>query len=518
MPPSSLELLSQAVSKLQAKILGVPDFRQGIAEWNAAWEAQFPFFDKSIGALESLPNDTLLRAQGFVQESNYTIRRSLARAQEQTRVWAMTSVLQPDFCWKALTPAERKTHMLEGLMRTCLGEPDHMPNLRPYTCDITLASLETDNGEGFLNLLRKYVPNRDISVTEDSCISYWHPGWTKEAMQHLEQTGYGTEVQAWIIQRDEFLSSFLYYTIESIVGTPRAPEIVVKYHGSKSTSTTLDWPGTPKRATKATVKSPSGKPTVYCMPRECDGCREPERAGDKFSFCKRCMEKLSRQVFYCSRSCQKAHWPHHKKVCGKAHTPEGTQNPTLHTEQTLADAVFLLRRMGPPRDGFRRSSALLRQMQYLDTSPEINYVFFRPTGPLLLMIPGFLDRLIFRLALQMAMATGDPGCIFALSDVVLPDFQHAPMFVDQFVAEHGYMGERAVKTLQEHIAEIGTASTPSRAVHWWADEFLSSEAGSCYADIAYKGHLEVPHGVERRVITDLREWWPRRSGNVLVRW
>ncbi|KAJ7857839.1 hypothetical protein B0H14DRAFT_3638033 [Mycena olivaceomarginata] len=109
-----------------------------------------------------------------------------------------------------------------------------MPNTRMYTSDITLASMETDNGEGFLTLLRKYVPD-EATVVEGGSTSYLHPGWTKETIERLENAGRVAGVQIWIALRDSFFVSFLYNTISSVVGIPRA----IKSDGNESTP--LHW-------------------------------------------------------------------------------------------------------------------------------------------------------------------------------------------------------------------------------------------------------------------------------------
>jgi len=43
----------------------------------------------------------------------------------------------------------------------------------------------------------------------------------------------------------------------------------------------------------------------------CGHCSVLEEDGQKFKLCAQCKE-----VCYCSRECQKAHWQEHKKVCG----------------------------------------------------------------------------------------------------------------------------------------------------------------------------------------------------------
>ncbi|KAJ7501985.1 hypothetical protein B0H11DRAFT_2223873 [Mycena galericulata] len=184
---------------------------------------------------------------------NYNLVRSVRVIQVELRVLAVTSILEPNSCWKTLTPAVREAHMLEGLFRTCLREPVHMPNTRMYTSDITLASMETDNGEGFLTLLKKYVPD-EASVMSGGSTSYLHPGWTKESIERLENAGHAAGVQIWIALRDSFLVSFLYNTISSVVGIPR----VIKSDDNESTP--LHW-GT----------------------RICEGCGDREGNGARFS-------------------------------------------------------------------------------------------------------------------------------------------------------------------------------------------------------------------------------------------
>ncbi|KAJ7186365.1 hypothetical protein C8R46DRAFT_274460 [Mycena filopes] len=500
--------------KPQKSLPGIPDFREGIEEWNAAFEAAFPSLDLAVGNLEELVTTTRL-ASGLASEelardcttASYLILRGLRRIQAEMHVLAVTSVLQPNFYWKQLTPAARKAHLLEGMMRTCLDDPVGCPTYRMFTSDVTLASLEANSGEGFLALLRRYLPDGEVNATGSGCISFWHPHWKKEVVEPLRIAGHAPQLQLYMAQRDQFLTWFLYSTVLSTIGTPRPAEIAVKSPG-KGFDTTLDWGSIPKRATKKTLNS--GEP-VYRLAHSCDGCSQPEADGVHFEVCKKCNEKAGRKVFYCSRQCQISHWPNHKKICGKELTPTTAQNHSLHTDESLAEAVFLLRRIDPARDGYTRSPALLRQIMYLDATPGRDYVFFSPNGPRPASTIDFVVRLVYRLTIQTAMTTGDAKCIMALAEMTFPMFPEA--FVEQFVAEYGDPGRFAANFVR---ANAGRSPFSGETVGRWSGEFLKTASGSRYAKIpktttVWPEPVETPADVRREAIVALREWWPRRS-------
>jgi hypothetical protein len=142
-------------------------------------------------------------------------------------------------------------------------------------------------------------------------------------------------------------------------------------------------------------------------------------------------------------------WPSYKNICGKALTCA----ITLYTEASLAEAVFLLRRIGPVDNGYAYSAALVRQITYLGAAPSRNYVFFTHMGPQPIGIPKLLLRLIFRLTVQTAVASGGSGCIAAAMEMLVPALtQQQSVFVHQLVQEYGETGTSAIKLFQGELS------------------------------------------------------------------
>ncbi|KAJ7773869.1 hypothetical protein B0H16DRAFT_1763368 [Mycena metata] len=495
------------------ELKGIPNFRDGIEAWNAAWERDFPAYEAKGVTLELWLSMEAAAAAPPVADNvrlaeTHERVRELCLLQEELRVLAHTSVLQPNFCWKKLTPTARKAHMHEGLLRSCLTEPVLMPMFRVMTSDITLASLENDNGEGFLTLLKRYLPSSEVVATKGvSILSYRHPSWTQDSIHRLRASGHGIQVQARMTYRDEFLTSFLYNTILSVFGTPRPLEISYKSGGTQYT--TLDWGSVPKKLNSSKqAKGGSTSTPIYSLGHACESCHEWEREGNRFSVCKNCNEQpVCRKIYYCSRACQVSDWPKHKKICGKDVTTEVIQETTvIRTEASLANAVNLLQRMGPAIGEYKRSPSLIRQIEYLDVVPARDYVFFSSTGPRPFTLPCFVQRTVFRFVCQIAMSTGDPECIAAICEVLLPaDTPEDEAFAEQLRAEYG------TEIVSKAYARTKTQLYGrSPTIRQWINRFLGSSYGSSYRSLYVLDTPTPSFELTRKFIHDLREWWKHR--------
>lgn len=182
------------------------------------------------------------------------------------------------------------------------------------------------------------------------------------------------------------------------------------------------------------------------------------------------------------------------------------QEKFIDTESSFADAVFLLRKIGPAINGYEQSPALVRQIQYLNVVSTREYAHFTPSGPHPVSFPSFLIRSIFRLTCQIAMTTGDVECIAVLCEALINQYppEIAGSRAVQLSAEYGVDVVSAIKILQTDLH-------PHRlpAILRWKHEFLSSKYGSSYQSLAEVS--EAPSfELTRKVIQDLRQW--KQSG------
>ncbi|KAJ6564978.1 hypothetical protein DFH09DRAFT_1082081 [Mycena vulgaris] len=379
--------------------------------------------------------------------------------QNELKVLAAMVVLRPDFCWLKLTHSARKTHILEGLVATCLHD-ENFPLSRMYTCDITLASVQSNNGAGFLTLLKKYIPDSGMEVTEGACISYPHPSWTAEKIEKFGERE-KEALQLLIAFRDEFLTTFIHNTILSVFGTPLPPEISVK--GSDNFKyTTLGWEGVHKKLGAISKKmKPKRRPLFI-------DSRNPARAVNEW----------------------------------RTQAPISRSGTVYHYGKIFRRRVFLLRRIGAALNGYQRSTALLRKVQYLNVSPTRDYAFFSSSGPNFKPLPspsfspGSSCELFFD-----SPATSQ--CLAATSMRRSDEREWLEAFIDQFSAEY------AVDTMSVfETVESQTASHPFRspAVVGWKHEFLNSKYGSRYQNLETVPETTVSVQLSREVIQSLRQW------------
>ncbi|KAJ6582471.1 hypothetical protein DFH09DRAFT_1309422 [Mycena vulgaris] len=147
---------------------------------------------------------------------------------------------------------------------------------------------------------------------------------------------------------------------------------------------------------------------------------------------------------------------------------------------------------------------LLRQIQYLNLGPIRDYTFFSSSGPQSILVTDFLVRLIFRLACQIAICTGDLECVALLSEVLFPLYSRTlDAFVEQFSTEYAVDAVSVFET-----AQWKTARDPFRRLvtYRWRDDFLNSEYGSCYKSLEKVSETTVSVELTREVIHSLRQW------------
>ncbi|KAJ7575986.1 hypothetical protein C8J56DRAFT_406710 [Mycena floridula] len=127
----------------------------------------------------------------------------------------------------------------------------------------------------------------------------------------------------------------------------------------------------------------------FCETIDCDNS---ERGVESFMRCARCKTNVHRNIFYCSKECQRKDWmPRHKLICGKEISVEIAQSQLdiitfapfpepKRAEGMVDDAEFLCEPIGAAVGGYRRTLYLVFQIHALNTNLEDDYLLFPEDG------------------------------------------------------------------------------------------------------------------------------------------
>ncbi|KAF8911929.1 hypothetical protein CPB85DRAFT_639535 [Mucidula mucida] len=196
-----------------------------------------------------------------------------------------------------------------------------------------------------------------------------------------------------IILRTKLIYMVLEFSFLSFLGEPLPDLTVAKHRGGPEPDNTTGIPlevlkkmrelNLGKQQSKKVIKEDKIAQKARASKREviCTGCPKRQGPGESFQQCQRCKERMDRDIPYCSRECQVSHWKHHKIICGKPMnletalasaipkvTPPG-QEPSS-PNSGIDDAP--LPNVPPPKDGFKRSFALMKHIQYLNKFPKVD--------------------------------------------------------------------------------------------------------------------------------------------------
>ncbi|RDB23892.1 hypothetical protein Hypma_008890 [Hypsizygus marmoreus] len=331
--------------------LRVPSYDVDAMAWNAAWEkiaaAETPVL------MSSATSDSVARRYGEASESMLTIYQSY---------YHRLCVLQLQLTAMA-TMSIAKGHIR---VSPSTGFEDY----RALCGDITLASLEKDNGAGFLKLLEVYLHD-DISSVPKTPITFPYNGTFGIPLP--------SDKDAWhivvLLDRDLYICFFLLYTLQPWICMPRpAPERMDKSSFSGDIDKQL------MEMIKASVKPSQVKELKQVLRaghaaliRCCESCGKAEST-TRHMQCKNCAEAQNRRTSYCSRQCQKDDWQRHKQFCGKKMTPETARNTAIASHRNANINIDPSQiQIGPVVGGYKRSAALIAQVQMLNLSLDTDY-------------------------------------------------------------------------------------------------------------------------------------------------
>ncbi|KAJ7753169.1 hypothetical protein B0H16DRAFT_1690831 [Mycena metata] len=285
--------------------------------------------------------------------------------------------------WMGATPATRAKHVLIGLAEAC-SIAANLNQARAYCAHELRLSYLSDTGDVVLELLKSVLAD-DNSFVPATPKYISTPSW--DAFEVMQNNSNPTEMErialdTILVFRTMLICFVLLYTMRSFLGEalPKVP--VLK--GATKTRRSEFLTNLAKATLKQTLGTNGAKMQRHeinegiqqrraLAVRHCASlaCCKPEVAdGVKFSRCRSCMDNLKREIFYCSRSCQKADWKHrHKDICGKTlNYAESTKIVPHPTELKNASG-----RIGPPVNGYKRPFPLVRQVTMLNEAPSIDY-------------------------------------------------------------------------------------------------------------------------------------------------
>jgi len=195
----------------------------------------------------------------------------------------------------------------------------------------------------------------------------------------------------------------------------------------------------------------------------CENCArisEKVRDNAKFMMCGSCKTKLDFAVHYCSKVCQKADWPNHKRHCGKEKIlkdPRGTALDRAWSRHEIPD--YMLPTTGDPDEnglfpetsyGFGNphpsrphSPALQRQVSLITADKEADYFLFDEMDrPVRVEIPDMWVRMAFRVYRANAMFSAKEEGVEVIAEYLIKFMGRQPglsrgKILNQFAKEYG---------------------------------------------------------------------------------
>ncbi|KAF8166350.1 hypothetical protein K438DRAFT_2025190 [Mycena galopus ATCC 62051] len=403
-------------------------------KWNSDWEAllrrqvAFPgglhfLFRNQVRQIEASPRDGLggsLASYPVLVSSTCAIQRNITEE-------ALGHFTHDDFetKWMNAGADVRRVHILAALADVC-SKARNLNEARGYCPELGLTRLRLD-GKVFLNLL-KSVMLEDASFIPSQPIFVSHPGWDSwaEAQRKLNDSEVKKIVlEEMLILRTKLICHVVQFTLRSFFREDPPRLFVQKEHKSIEKSPRPPIPSEMAallgpRAAKARFKDEIAGMKARHSQRlnSCSymGCTkaEPPDGSVKFSRCQPCFDQMQRQVLYCSRTCQKAHWKlRHKTICGKTLDFETVSRPVEHPVSAPTSEM----RIGPPVNGYKRSLALTAQVTALNLHPHVDYQLYKANNE-----PVYVDfgagqypQIFFRAHRQIAMTEGDRACVAAMA-------------------------------------------------------------------------------------------------------
>ncbi|KAJ7633200.1 hypothetical protein FB45DRAFT_1148774, partial [Roridomyces roridus] len=332
----------------------LPDIQLAFSDplaWEERWERIF-------ATVDGQPVFSLSRAEWsvqkfatsmFMQDPNHqdamircarNMRNTLCDIQAEMTGFAAPFLLGNNLQqrWMSASPAKRGEIILAGLVAACTCTPGlHMAR---WYCEkeLRVASHRRD-GRLFLNLLEEMMVQNGPNVGSPATPTYIsHPVWDA-IVAHQRQASNATTcekitLQSLLADRNMLIGFVIHFALCSILDMPSLPGLHQRKYSSK--------PEKPKsNEIQDIIRAACGKERseafgkamhqtgkrVYAQYREvhaggkqfCQTCKRPNDTTTKYPRCRRCWDKMQREVLYCSSECQKIDWKAgHKKECGRS--------------------------------------------------------------------------------------------------------------------------------------------------------------------------------------------------------
>ncbi|KAF8176860.1 hypothetical protein K438DRAFT_1939216 [Mycena galopus ATCC 62051] len=329
--------------------------------------------------------------------------------------------------WMNASPALREKHILIGLSNACsIARNLHDARIHCGR-DFRLSRLRGDGRIVFDWLKAVMIPQDPEKALELLNKPRYVPDAAWDALTDLQQRSAPNDSEKLalgniLVLRTKLICLFLQSTLRSFVGKDAKLDIWVVKNKKKIVSSfpsqavdrsAMEQILGPAGAKAAAKEGKAAWKERQSARRECCsyvGCGKPNNGTEKYPRCKRCWEGMQREVLYCSTECQKADWKsNHKAICGKSVSFDAVSKPKLTHDRKpdkmphIPSALVI----GPPTGSYKRSSALVAQINWLNKFPKVDYILTGSSPECFMDFPDPAAQTLFRKCREKAMNTGD---------------------------------------------------------------------------------------------------------------